>query len=160
MNWNLLRSSSCVWRRRCLLDESNPPRRICSVRGYCDEKSKSPKNPEQDNNPIGKTVKLITDDLKRIAKSIRSYDIFSKSFNTSKTLKDSPSSPNDGLEEYGPRYSHEDIFPTHCDVAIIGGGGVGASVAYWLKEKARDGLNVVVLERDPTVSRIAAIFQD
>lgn len=43
-------------------------------------------------------------------------------------------------------------FQTHCDILIIGGGGVGASIAYWLKKRARDGLNVVVLEKDPTVS--------
>lgn len=44
-----------------------------------------------------------------------------------------------------------DDFQTHCDVLIIGGGGVGSSIAYWLKEKARDGLNVVVVEKDDTV---------
>ncbi|XP_017117116.1 FAD-dependent oxidoreductase domain-containing protein 1 [Drosophila elegans] len=48
-----------------------------------------------------------------------------------------------------------DDFQTHCDVLIIGGGGVGSSIAYWLKEKARDGLNVVVVERDDTYAQSA-----
>jgi len=46
-----------------------------------------------------------------------------------------------------------DDFQTHCDVLVIGGGGVGSSIAYWLKEKARDGLNVVVVEKDDTVRK-------
>lgn len=44
-----------------------------------------------------------------------------------------------------------DEFPTHCDVVVIGGGAMGASIAYWLKERTGKGLRVVVVERDPTV---------
>lgn len=43
-------------------------------------------------------------------------------------------------------------FQTHCDVLVIGGGGIGSSIAYWLKKEAREGLNVVVVEKDPMVS--------
>ncbi|CAD7085796.1 unnamed protein product [Hermetia illucens] len=43
-----------------------------------------------------------------------------------------------------------DEFQTHCDVLIIGGGGIGSSTAFWLKKAARDGLNVVVVEKDST----------
>lgn len=44
--------------------------------------------------------------------------------------------------------------PERADVVIVGGGVVGWSVAYWLKMKARvrDGLRVLVVEKDPTVS--------
>lgn len=42
-------------------------------------------------------------------------------------------------------------FQTHCDVLVVGGGGIGSSIAYWLKKEARAGLNVVVVEKDPMV---------
>lgn len=41
---------------------------------------------------------------------------------------------------------------SHCDVAIIGGGAVGSSIAYWLKKRAGDGLKVAVVEKDKCVS--------
>ncbi|XP_055909172.1 FAD-dependent oxidoreductase domain-containing protein 1 [Eupeodes corollae] len=40
-----------------------------------------------------------------------------------------------------------------CDVLIIGGGGFGSSSAYWLKKRAGDSLNVVVIEKDCTYTR-------
>lgn len=43
---------------------------------------------------------------------------------------------------------------SHCDVLVVGGGAVGSSIAYHLKEHAQDGLSVVVVEEDPTVSQI------
>lgn len=44
--------------------------------------------------------------------------------------------------------------PERADVVIVGGGVVGWSIAYWLKrkERVRDGLRVLVVEKDPTVS--------
>ncbi|CAH1962340.1 unnamed protein product [Acanthoscelides obtectus] len=42
-------------------------------------------------------------------------------------------------------------FPRFCDVVIIGGGAMGSSIAYWLKEKTGvDGIRVVVVEEDNT----------
>ena len=37
------------------------------------------------------------------------------------------------------------------DIAIIGGGAIGSSVAFWLKQRNR-GLRIHVIERDDTVS--------
>lgn len=42
--------------------------------------------------------------------------------------------------------------PSNCDIAIIGGGAVGSSIAYWLKERVGDDLKVVVIEKDRCVS--------
>lgn len=50
------------------------------------------------------------------------------------------------------------LFPRHADIIIIGGGPVGASIAYWLKEKTgKDGVSVVVVEKDLKVQAIFAI---
>ncbi|CAH2066531.1 unnamed protein product, partial [Iphiclides podalirius] len=46
------------------------------------------------------------------------------------------------------------IYPEHADVVIIGGGFIGASVGYWLKTRAGEGLSVVILEEDFTYARI------
>lgn len=46
-----------------------------------------------------------------------------------------------------------DALPDSCDVLIIGGGGMGASSAYWLKCKTQqEKLSVLVVERDACVS--------
>lgn len=76
-------------------------------------------------NPIARTFRILKDDIKQATGAFQS-----------KT-------------ELGPT---NEIFPSHCDVAIIGGGAMGSSIAYWLKERTRKGLNVVVVEKDPTVS--------
>lgn len=41
-----------------------------------------------------------------------------------------------------------------CDVAIVGGGVMGASVAFWLT-RMQPGLSVTVVERDPSYARAA-----
>lgn len=42
-------------------------------------------------------------------------------------------------------------FPNYCDVLIVGGGVIGSSIAYWLQQRALNGLHVVVVEKDPSV---------
>lgn len=47
----------------------------------------------------------------------------------------------------------DNLYPTHADIVIIGGAAMGSAIAYWLKKKSsRDGLSIVVFEKDPTVS--------
>lgn len=51
-----------------------------------------------------------------------------------------------------PPDDREAIYPEHVDILVIGGSTMGSSCAYWLKEKARDGLRIVVIEKDSTVN--------
>lgn len=47
----------------------------------------------------------------------------------------------------------EIVYPENADVVIIGGGFIGTAAAYWLKSRAIHGLEIVVLEKDTTVSK-------
>lgn len=49
------------------------------------------------------------------------------------------------------------VYPEHADIVIIGGGYIGSSVAYWLKTRAGEGLSIVVLEKDFSVSKCFSI---
>ncbi|RXN18877.1 FAD-dependent oxidoreductase domain-containing 1 [Labeo rohita] len=51
--------------------------------------------------------------------------------------------------------------PERADVVIVGGGVVGWSIAYWLKrkERVRDGLRVLVVEKDPT-NHLSVVNED
>jgi len=54
-----------------------------------------------------------------------------------------------------------DVLPPSCDVLIIGGGGMGASSAFWLKSRTLQlgkKLNVLVVERDAGVSTMSLVL--
>ncbi|XP_038609344.1 FAD-dependent oxidoreductase domain-containing protein 1 isoform X1 [Tachyglossus aculeatus] len=63
-------------------------------------------------------------------------------------------------ESWQPLYNTDHLPPKHSDVIIVGGGVIGWSVAYWLKrlESRRDGVRVLVVERDPTYSRASSVL--
>lgn len=45
--------------------------------------------------------------------------------------------------------------PRETEILVVGGGAIGSSVAYWIKQRNPRASNVVVVERDPMVrSRI------
>lgn len=91
-----------------------------------DDKGATPKTTEK--NPISKTLGVLKNDFSKIGRSLIP-----------------------GLMKNVDFKEIDLNFQTHCDVLIIGGGGVGSSIAYWLKSRARNGLNVVVVEKDNTV---------
>lgn len=121
---------------------------------YVDNRHLKPPPPE---NPIHRTGRILADDIR----SIKHYFPFSllqkdkKNVNLRKHIL-----PDfNRMAELGPDNDRDpNIFPSHVDICIIGGGAIGSSIAYFLKEKARQGLNIAVLEKDKTVSmRIFAL---
>lgn len=50
------------------------------------------------------------------------------------------------------------VYPEHADVVIIGGGFIGSAISYWLKKRTGEGLTVVVLEKDFTVSSVINVI--
>ena len=75
-------------------------------------------------HPFSRTIRILTDDIKYL---------FS----------------NQSKESY-----LENLFPSHVDILVIGGGAIGSSIAYWIKEKTGPkGLKMVVVEKDGTVSQ-------
>ncbi|XP_053308010.1 FAD-dependent oxidoreductase domain-containing protein 1 [Spea bombifrons] len=71
-----------------------------------------------------------------------------------KKLKESlPSS------DWSPLAPTAELPPERADIVIVGGGVIGWSIAYWLKQKSRrDALRVVVVERDPTYTRASTVL--
>lgn len=56
------------------------------------------------------------------------------------------------IQDPGGLYQGDRLFPTHVDILIIGGGAIGSSIAYFLKQKVLDGCRVAVVDRDFTVN--------
>uniref|UniRef100_A0A6B2ECZ6 FAD-dependent oxidoreductase domain-containing protein 1 n=1 Tax=Phlebotomus kandelakii TaxID=1109342 RepID=A0A6B2ECZ6_9DIPT len=105
---------------------------------YSDYRSTRPARPA--DHPFWRTVNILKNDFKKVGKYLLPRGVTSSG------------DADRELEEYLNKYRQPEIFPEHCDVLIIGGGGMGSSIAYWLKKEAREGLNVVVVEKDPSYS--------
>lgn len=100
-------------------------------------------NNRQEDHPFWRTVNILKNDFKQVGRYI-----LPRGLGSGKGADDA----NKDLEAHLEKYRRPEVFPAFCDVLIIGGGGFGSSIAYWLKKEAREGLNVVVVEKDPTVS--------
>ncbi|XP_005109016.1 FAD-dependent oxidoreductase domain-containing protein 1 [Aplysia californica] len=48
--------------------------------------------------------------------------------------------------------------PRETDVLIVGGGVIGSSVAYWLKQWNPSATNIVIVERDPVYTRASTML--
>lgn len=58
-----------------------------------------------------------------------------------------------GYMKKGGSGTPEPPFPKEVDILVIGGGIMGSSVAYWLKQRAPESFSLAVVERDLTYSR-------
>ncbi|XP_025413960.1 FAD-dependent oxidoreductase domain-containing protein 1-like isoform X2 [Sipha flava] len=56
------------------------------------------------------------------------------------------------------QYEDNKLFPKTVDVLIIGGGVMGSSIAYWLQNKCRDGLNIAVVEKDLSYEKASSVL--
>lgn len=52
----------------------------------------------------------------------------------------------------------EPPFPEEIDILVVGGGIMGSSVAYWLKQRAPESFSLAVLERDLTYTRSSTVL--
>lgn len=103
-------------------------------------------------------IRRFSDDFKdkwnanRVNPIQRTLDILRGDFKEMLGVKKTEKRDGSEWDSHMDKYIAQKPFQTHCDVLVIGGGGIGSSIAYWLKKEAREGLNVVVVEKDPMVS--------
>lgn len=62
--------------------------------------------------------------------------------------------------KWTPLQLNPNLPPERADIVIVGGGVIGWSIAFWLKQKerVREGVKVIVVERDPTYSRASTVL--
>jgi FAD-dependent oxidoreductase domain-containing protein 1 len=115
----------------------------------CKSYSSSGKKGDDDNesqfeNPITRTTRILGNDMKRVKNWV------TDTFRFSDARKKPYEVPIKQIDYFIQNRERQTLFQHHCDVLVIGGGAIGSSAAYWLKQKGADGINVVVVERDPT----------
>lgn len=127
---------------RCLQDDEDIAKRYKRPQDWkvVDTSNENLQPTEED--PIARTHRILKDDVKSLKKYIPLMN--------EKSVSENVAMFKHTLFGGGDGYPEDQIFPSHCDVLIIGGGAIGSSIAYFLKDRAREGLRIAVLEKDST----------
>lgn len=82
---------------------------------------------------------------------------FLKDLETQVRKKAADALPGSG---WSPLEISPNLPPKRADIVIVGGGVMGWSIAYWLKqkEKIRGTMKILVVERDPTYSKASTVL--
>jgi hypothetical protein len=118
---------------------ANVNKNACFCINRC-EGSYSSDEPPKPENPFKRTIRILGNDMKTAKNKVQSFieGVQGKRELSNKGVK---SPYRDG------------VFPEHCDIVIIGGGAMGSSIAYWLKQRAPNAVTVTVIEKDPSVNQ-------
>ncbi|KAG0720237.1 FAD-dependent oxidoreductase domain-containing protein 1 [Chionoecetes opilio] len=113
----------------------------------------------QYSNPMERAFGIVKDDVVSFFKGHKKYFEEVKNETSEKTETKADTACRE-IYDFDPSKSDvaQNLWPTYCDVLVVGGGAVGSSIAYHLKETARDGLNVVVVEQDPNYTRASTVL--
>lgn len=145
-------TSKDLWNRFCAIEIKYKDDRPEFVKRWMASKASKDKEPNSvEKDP--KSAEPPETVTKEPAKKTIDTDV-DKSVSDDKVAAETskPSRIGKYLDKY--RKENDQIWPGHCDVLIIGGGAIGSSIAYHLTKEARDGLRVVVVDKDLTVSAL------
>ncbi|KAK7068529.1 FAD-dependent oxidoreductase domain-containing protein 1 [Halocaridina rubra] len=138
---------SCSWPRYCDDRKYPNPNRENLKDGARDGVPESQFRKKYDN-PISRTFGVMRDDLYEYyhrKKALYNYVAGKYNDTHSEEKPQEVKTPEDTTHD-NPYIKRK--WPHTCDVLVIGGGAVGSSIAYHLKERALGGLSVVVVEQD------------
>ncbi|XP_007244777.3 FAD-dependent oxidoreductase domain-containing protein 1 [Astyanax mexicanus] len=86
-------------------------------------------------------------------------DFFQDLDNQFKAFRDKATAAMPG-SDWSPIQQNPGLPPERADIVIVGGGVIGWSIAYWLKkkERVRDGVRVLLVEKDPSYSQASTVL--